>query len=170
LFQAVGAARLAMAALYNLADAMWTEGALGMAIEAKREALDLARQEGNWDLVGFACGSLAGMLTARGDVEEALVWAREALPLCREAEYIDWLFPHLALRAAKAGRPEDAARLWGYADHLAERGSVRQILEQRAVVALSALLRAALGPVRLEELAAAGRYLGEDQAIALALA
>jgi predicted ATPase/DNA-binding winged helix-turn-helix (wHTH) protein len=170
LFQAVGAARLAMATLYNLADAMWTEGALDMAIDAKRETLDLARLEGNWDLAGFACGSLAGMLTARGDIDEALAYAREAMPICREAEYVDWLYPHLAMRAAKAGRLEDAARLWGYADRLAKTGSVWQIHEQQAVEALSALLHAAVAPARMEELVAAGWHLGEEQAIAIALA
>jgi tetratricopeptide (TPR) repeat protein len=170
LFQAAGATWLETVVLYNLAHAMWAEGALDSAIETMRETLDLARREGNRRLAGLAAGSLAERLTARGDLDEALVAAREAVPLCREAEYVDWLFPHMALRAAKAGRPEDAARLWGYADRLAEGGSVRQINEQRTVDALSALLRAVVAPVRLKELVAAGRYLGEEQAIALALA
>jgi tetratricopeptide (TPR) repeat protein len=169
LFEAVGATRLAMAALYNLADAMWTQGALDAAIDAKREALDLARHEGNWDLVGFAFGGLAGMLTQRGYLEDALVMAREAVPLCREAEYIDWLFPHLALRAAKVGRSEDAARLWGYAERVGS-STVPQIHERRAVDALAALLRDAMAPARIEELMTAGRHLDEDQAAALALA
>jgi tetratricopeptide (TPR) repeat protein len=169
LFQAAGATWLETVVLYNLAHAMWAEGALDTAIETKREARDLARREGDWDLVGLACGSLAGMLTARGDLDEALVFAREAVPLCREAEYVDWLFPHLALLAAKAGRAENAARLWGYADSLAEGGTARQVHEQRAIEALAALLRAVVSPARLEELVAAGRHLGEEQAIALAL-
>jgi tetratricopeptide (TPR) repeat protein len=158
-----------MAALYNLADALWTEGALGMAIATKREALELAQRQGNWDLVGFAYGSLAGMLTARGDLDEALAAARAAVPLCREAEYLDWLFPHLALRVAKAGRPEDAARLWGYADR-AGAATVRQTNEQRAIGALSTHLSVTLSPARLEELRMAGRHLGDEEAIALALA
>ncbi len=100
--------------------------------------------------------ALASMLTARGDVDEALAFARRAMPLCREDEYVDWLFPHLALRVAKTGRPEDAARLWGYAEHLSDSGVVRQINEQRAVDALALLLRDRIAPDRIEQLTRPG--------------
>ncbi|MEI9984105.1 MAG: tetratricopeptide repeat protein [Aliidongia sp.] len=166
LFLAAGAERLATAALYNLADTMWAEGALEMAIDTMRDALNQARREGNRRFIGNASGNLAGMLTAHGEVDSALAAAREAVPLCREEEYIDWLLPHLALRIAKAGRPKDAAQLWGYADRC---GTVWQINEQRAIEALAALLRGVMDPARIEELMAAGRHLSEDQAIALAL-
>ncbi len=170
LFRAVGAKRLATAALCNLADMMWAEGALAMAIETARDALNLARREGHRRYIGLASGYLTGMLTVRGDIDEALIAAREAVPLCREDEYIDWMFPHLALRAAKAGRPEDAAQLWGYADHRAGSSTNRQINEQRAADTLVTLLHDQMEPVRMEQLMADGRYLSEDQAIALALA
>lgn len=104
LFQAVGAKRLA------------TEGNLTLAIETARGSLDQARREGHRRYVGIAAGHLTGMLTVRSDIDEALIAAREAVPLCREDEYIYWLFPHLALRVAKAGRADDAARIWGYVD------------------------------------------------------
>ncbi|HVJ51227.1 MAG TPA: winged helix-turn-helix domain-containing protein [Aliidongia sp.] len=170
LYQVAGATRAVLRVLDNLANVMWAEGALDHAIEAVREVLDLARREQYWAFVGHSSGNLAGILTDRGDLDEALVAAREAMPLCREDEYIDWLLYHLALRVAKAGRPEDAARLWGYADRTARIGAFRQVNERRAVETLATLLRRDLGTTRLEQLVAEGRHIGEEQAIALALA
>ncbi|HVJ54984.1 MAG TPA: winged helix-turn-helix domain-containing protein [Aliidongia sp.] len=166
LFRSVGAKRLETAALSNLANAMWAEGSLMQAIETTREALAMARREGQPRHIGHTSGNLAGMLTDRGDLDEALAIAREAVPLCREDEYLYWLFPHLALRVGKAGRPQDAARLLGYTEHL---GTVRQINERRALETLKTLLNDQLTPDRNKELLEAGRYLNEDQAIALAL-
>jgi tetratricopeptide (TPR) repeat protein len=168
LFQAVGATWLATVVLNNHAEAMWSEGALDAAIETMRETLDQARRGGYQRMIGLASGSLAGMFTARGDLDQALAMAGEAVPLCRENEDVDWLFLHLALRAAKAGRPEDAARLWGYVERAGS--SARQINERRARDALAALLREVMAPTRIEELMTAGRHLDEDQAAALALA
>ncbi|MEI9985870.1 MAG: hypothetical protein WDN69_23410 [Aliidongia sp.] len=109
-------------------------------------------------------------MTARGDLDAALAMAREAVPLCREDGYVDWLFPHLALRVAKAGRSEDAARLWGYADRIAESGTTWQINSQNALDALAALLAQVMDSARIDMLMAAGRHLGEEEAVALALA
>jgi predicted ATPase/DNA-binding winged helix-turn-helix (wHTH) protein len=170
LYRAADSPYKAAAAIQNLADLAWTEGALDLAIETMQEAHELARQAGNLNFMGLTSGNLAGMLTARGDIEAAHQAVREAVPLCREAGVIDWLFPHLALRAAKAGRIENAARLWGYADQLAENGAFRQQNERQAIDALAALLSGALPTDRLEELKAAGRRLSEDEADAQALA
>ncbi len=170
LFQAAGAKRLATAAFCNLADMMWAEGGIATAIETAREVLNLARREGHRRYVGHASGYLVGMLTACGDLDGALLAAREAVLFCREDEYLEWLFPHLALRVAKAGREEDAAQIWGYADRMAGNASYRQINEQRAAAALTQMLRDSIEPIRMEQLVTAGRNLSEDQAIALALA
>jgi hypothetical protein len=117
---------------------------------------------------GHTAGGLAGMLTDRGDLDEALAVARVAMPLCRENEDFRWLFAHLALRVGKAGRLDDAARLWGYFEH-ANREPL-QINGRRALDALGALLHDRLPAGRVEELREAGRYLNEDQATALVLA
>ena len=93
---------------------MWAEGSLAHAIDTIDETLGLA-----WRYIGIASGYLTGLLTVCGDIGEALVAAREAVPLCREDEYIDRLFPHLALCVAKACREDDAAPLWGYAGRVA---------------------------------------------------
>ncbi|HVJ54569.1 MAG TPA: winged helix-turn-helix domain-containing protein [Aliidongia sp.] len=167
-FQAADSPRLTVLALCNLADELWAEEDLETAIATVRDAVDMAQQEGISRFIGFALGNLAGMLTVRGDLDEALTAARVAMPRCREDENFHWLFPHLALRAAKAGRLEDGARLWGYFDHV-NRGP-HQLNERRAIEALDALLHDRLPPGRTEELRDAGRYLSEEQSIDLALA
>ncbi|HVJ55294.1 MAG TPA: winged helix-turn-helix domain-containing protein [Aliidongia sp.] len=169
LFTAAGATRAIIATLDNLADALWSEGDLPTAIETVHEALELARRHKQWRFVGHASGNLAGMLTAYGRLDEALLVAREAVPLSREDEFFDWLLPHLALRLAKAGRPEDAARLWGYAVHVAEIDVAEPSNERRAAETLKALLPELLPPEQLSKLLRMGQYLDEDQAVALAL-
>jgi len=168
LFQAADSPRLTVLALCNLADTMWAEKELETAITTVKDAVDLARREGFSHFIGFALGNLAGMLTARGDLDKALAVARKAMPHCREDENFRWLFPHLALRAAKAGKLEDAARLMGYLDHV-DRGPL-SFNETRALDTLRGLLHDRMPPGRAEELREAGRYLDEDQALALALA
>jgi tetratricopeptide (TPR) repeat protein len=170
LFTAAGAERLATAALDNAANMMWAEGALDLAIETVRKVLTRARQVGDRRFIGHASGNLAGMLTARGDLEEALIVAHEAMPLCREDEHSDWLFLHLALRAAKVGRSEEAAQLWGYAERIAGNGTVWQVNEERAARTLATLLGEVLTSAHMEQLRGRGRHLDESQAIALALA
>ncbi|HVJ54570.1 MAG TPA: winged helix-turn-helix domain-containing protein [Aliidongia sp.] len=168
LFQAVDSTRTALAASCNLAEAIWVEGDLEAAIATVKDALELARRARIPRFVGHASGCLAGMLTERGELDEALIAARTAMPLCRENEHVLWLFPHLALRAAKAGRPEEAARLWGYFERV-NHGAL-SVSEGRALDALRAVLHDRLPPGRAEELREAGRYLSEDQAVDLALA
>ncbi|HVJ55575.1 MAG TPA: winged helix-turn-helix domain-containing protein [Aliidongia sp.] len=169
LFQAAGAVRSMTVASYNLADMLWAEGAHEAAIGAFRATVELGRRSGPRRTIGLALGSLAGVLVDRGDLDAALAAAGEAVPILREDELIDWLFPHLALRLAKAGRPEDAARLWGYAERVIGKGVVRQKNERRAAEALEALLRATIPSEQREGLVTIGRHLSEDQAVALAL-
>ncbi len=170
LFEAAGAKRRVVTALDSLANIMWAEGALATAIETIREALVLARRDGSPRQMGQACGNLVGMLTTQGNLDEAILAAREAVPFCREGEYIEWLFSHLALLAAKRGRLEDAARLWGYYADRGTNAAARQANERRAIETLAALLQNRLDPARLETLRLEGRHLDEDQAIALAFA
>lgn len=169
LLQGVGASRLLVMTLYNLADAIWSEGDLAAAAAAAREALVQARRTGGDGYVGGAAGLLAGILTGAGELDEALALAREALPLCHEDGYVAWLYDHLALRVGRAGRPADAARLSGYATRLHD-GSRRQLNEQRALEALEAMVGASIGAEEARRLAQLGALLTEEQAMALALA
>ncbi len=169
LLEAAGARRRVVTALGHFANIMWAEGAIAAAIETNRDFLALTRREGYRRQIGRAGGNLVGMPTEQGNLDEAILAAREAVPFCREDEYIDWLFTHLALLAAKRGRLEDAARLWGYADRGPNLAG-RQVNERRAIETLAALLLDELDPDRLETLRLEGGYLDEDHAVALALA
>ncbi len=170
-FEAAGAERMATGMLFNLADAMWLEGSLSVALETLQEGLSRQRRSGIRSFAGTALGIMSGIFTELGELDEALAVAREAVPLCRDDDYLYWLFPHLALRIAKSGRPDDAAHLLGYANHVIGNDEARHgINERRAIAALRALLRSAMTPDRIEQLEAAGRCLCEDQAVALAIA
>jgi hypothetical protein len=77
---------------------------------------------------------------------------------------------HLALRAALAGKLEDAARLAAFADStFTAKETSRQPNEARARDRLEALLREKLAPDELERLLAEGAALTEDEACRLAL-
>jgi predicted ATPase/DNA-binding winged helix-turn-helix (wHTH) protein len=170
-FEAAGAERMATGMLFNLADAMWLEGSLSVALETLQEGLSRQRRSGIHSFAGTALGIMSGILTELGELDEALAVAREAVPLCRDDDYLYWLFPHLALRIAKSERPDDAARLLGYANHIIGNDEARHgINERRAIAALQVLLRRTMTPDRIERMEAAGHCLREDQAIALALA
>jgi predicted ATPase/DNA-binding winged helix-turn-helix (wHTH) protein len=169
-YQAAGSFRLATVALHNLADLMWAEGQLDQAIETEQEALNLARREKDRRMIGNCFGSLLGMFTTRGDLDQALAAARVAVPLCREDDYLYWLLPHLALRVAKAGRMEDAGQILAYAEHVISDGAAWQPNDKTAIAALTSLLHQAVSPSGLAELMREGRELSEEEAIALALA
>ena len=118
----------------------------------------------------MALVNLAGVRTERGELDEALAAAREGLPLLQEVGLAWVLLDHLALRAALAGKPADAARIAGYADsrYTAEK-SPRQPNEARARERLQALLREKLDADKLERLLAEGAELSEDKACGVAL-
>ena len=85
--------------------------------------------------------NLAGVRTERGELDEALAAAREGLPLLQEAGYAWNVLDHLALRAALAGKPANAARIAGYADSIyTAEEATRQPNEARARERLQALL------------------------------
>jgi tetratricopeptide (TPR) repeat protein len=167
-----GAESAALAVLGMLADITWALGDLDAALAA---ALETVAHQRNSPLArkyvfGLALTNLAGVRTERGEFDEALAAAREGLPLLQEADYAWNVLDHLALRAALAGKPANAARIAGYADsmHLAKE-STRQPNEARAHERLQALLREKLEPDELERLFAEGAKLGEDDACRLAL-
>ena len=118
----------------------------------------------------MALVNLAGVRTERGELDEALAAAREGLPLFQEAGLAWSVLDHLALRAALAGKPADAARIAGYADsrYTAEK-STRQPNEARARERLQALLREKLDAEKLERLLAEGAKLSEDEACRVSL-
>ena len=122
-------------------------------------------------MLGWSLASLAGVLTERGNLDEALVAAREGLPLLLEDE-IAWLFvSHLALRAALAGRLSDAARLAGYSDCAwTSQQATPHPVDARTSDRLRSIFAEAFAPDELERLRAEGAQLSESQACELALA
>lgn len=121
-------------------------------------------------MLGWGLASLACVLTEQGRLDEALEAAREGLPLLA-ADGSAWIFVgHLALRTALAGKLADAARLFGYSEHmLAAKQATHHPLDARACTRLLALLREKLDAGELERLLADGAKMGEDEAHGLVL-
>ena len=161
-----------LALIGNLANVAWALGDLDAAAAATREQVSLLRKSpvSTRRLLGYALTNLAGVLSERGDVREALTAAREGLPLVKE-DGSAWIFAdHVALRAALAGRLADAARLAGYADSAWRlKKATRQPNEARARERLHAMLREKLDAPELDRLLAEGAELSEDEACRLAL-
>ena len=167
-----GAEREVLRIAGNIAELAWVLGDLDAAAAAFRETLALLREKPlvTRSTLGFNLLNLAGVMTERGELDEALTCAREGLPLLMDGAYA-WVFmDHLALRAALAGNVANAARLDGYADSLfAAKASPRQPNEARAHARLQALLREELASDDLERMRAEGSGMNEAEACRLAL-
>ena len=122
-------------------------------------------------MLGFCLTNLAGVHVERGELEEALIVAREGLPLLKDAGYAWINLDHLALRLALAGKLADAARIAGFADSTIadKKGAFRQANERRARQRLQELLTAGLAAGELKRLLVEGTKLGEDEVCRLAL-
>lgn len=160
------------ATLAQLADLTWALGDLDAALTAFGEVVAMMRKPTitRKTSLGFALANLAGVLTERGEPDEALAAFREGLPLLIDAG-VAWIFAdHLALRAALAGRSADAARVAGFSDSVrTAKQAAREPNEARAHERLQALLRARFPPEQLERLMAEGAKMSEDEACRLAL-
>ncbi len=98
--RSTGAERLAIGVLHHLAEAAWTAGDLDAALAGYRETVALARKSRvvRKRALGHGLTNLAGVLTERGDIVEALVAAREGLPLRLELGDAWGTMDHHALR------------------------------------------------------------------------
>jgi tetratricopeptide (TPR) repeat protein len=111
LSEMAGADRLALVVAANPIELAMEVGdndgatAMGRSLAARRS--DSFHSE----VRGFALGVLSAALTARDDLDESLAIARDAAPFLRDEGMLFWLFGHLALRAALAGRVKDAGGL-----------------------------------------------------------
>jgi hypothetical protein len=120
--------------------------------------------------LGIYLANLAGVLTERGDLDEALVAAREGLPLLKLGGNV-WIFmDHVALRAGMAGKVANAARLAGFTDStFMAKETSRQPNEVRARKRLQALLSDKLALNELERLFDEGAKMSEDEACRIAV-
>jgi predicted ATPase len=156
-----------------LGDLTWAMGDLNAAISAFGEVVALMRRStiSRKPALGWALANLAGVLTERGELDQAMAAAREGLPLLAEVGGLAWKFmDHFALCAALARRFSSAARLAGFADAaFASRERARERNEARARERLQRLLPEALPTTELRRLLADGAKLTEEEACRLAL-
>ncbi|HWZ72767.1 MAG TPA: winged helix-turn-helix domain-containing protein [Casimicrobiaceae bacterium] len=172
IFRDIGAESARLVMLLNLGDMTWMLGDLDAATVRFCEAAELIRRMPfiRRDRLGVCLTNLAGVHIERGDLDKALVAAREGLPLCKEAGSTWNTLDHLALRAALVGKVADAARLAGYMDStFAAKGQPRQPNEARARDRLRTLLQETLTAGELQRLLAEGAKMTEDEACSLAL-
>jgi len=170
LYDAIDAPRSSLTVATNLLEVAVDGGDLDHAISTARNLASRVRDTPHAYLLGYVQGIHSAALTARGDLHEAVIAAREAAPLLRDEGILFWLFDHLGLRAALSGRMPDAAMIAGYADEAFRRnGHSRWPMGARAAERLKTLLSSALPENELVRLRSIGAALSEDQAMTLAL-
>jgi len=157
----------------NLANICWALGDVDAAEASFRRQAGSIRASPmkTKRMLGWSLASLAGVLTERGDLDEAYAAGREALLLLME-DGSAWIFmDSFALLAALAGRHRDAARLAGYHENAWKRHRrTHHPTDARTAKRLLALLHERLLADELERLRAEGARLTEAEACALALA
>ena len=170
----VGDRRNVANALVNLGRTELARGEDVRAAAVLEEGLVLARElDDSWS-TSVALGSLAHAALRRGDHDGAASLLAEALQAVRRRGDKRLAAESLRTAAALAAELEDparAARLWGAAEGMREAtGASPSALERAAEAAWLAGIRAALDSDRFEAELAAGKRLGLDDAIALAVA
>jgi predicted ATPase len=121
----------------------------------------------------IAWGNSAAYKIALGDIAGARIDAREGLRLARGTSWfqIAILIQHLATVAALGDDPRRGARLRGHVDaRYRNEGYERGPADTRSYETLMTALRENLTDDEIEELAADGAQMSEDQAVAEALA
>jgi len=151
-------------ALHSLANAEQIAGNAAAALPRLLEAVDIARRiRMRATLHAFLLPNLVAAQVAVGNLAAAREAAAEGWPHARLQDAEAWWADHLALLAARDGRPHTAARLLGLADAAYARlKDARQALEAQAAAAVESAVRAALG----EAVVAALRAEGSDPAAA----
>ena len=172
LYRDAGVERSVLNLLTSLADTTWALGDLDAALAVCRESVALMRQSAMTPKLslGACLSNLAGVHTERGELSEALVAAREWLPLLNEAGYAWGAMDLLGLRAALAGKMTNAAKLAGFADAtFAAKGTLRQPNEGRLRDRLSQILQTGIAAGELQRWLLEGAKMSEDEACRLAL-
>ena len=171
LYRSAGAERYALFTLAQLGDVAWSLGDLEAARSGMQETVALLRKAPlTTVMLGLCLSNLAGVHTERGELDDALAAAREGLPMLVEGGFAWSHLDHLALRAALAGRLNEAARIAGFADSaFAGRKIARQPNEARSRERLERLLQQGLPRDALARLTAEGAALTEESAVRLAL-
>jgi tetratricopeptide (TPR) repeat protein len=172
-YRTSGSTSMELNMLLKFASQAWSVGDLDAAVQGFAGAAETLRRS-PWStkgMLGVCLTNLAGVHTERMELDAALQAARAGLPLRQEAGYAWGALDHLALRAALAGRDDDAGRLAGCADTVfAAKAAARQPNEARARARLQTLLLERQGAERLRALLEEGALMTIAQACQLALA
>lgn len=169
----IGAQFQALTIQENLADVYWMQGDLDRAVQAARDTVQSCQRSRfaykvSW---GWVLGNLFGILTERGDFDEALEVGKQAMPYLREFLTTWVVMDHFSLRLAKLGKMQEAAWLSGWSDAaFARRATLRQPNEKRAYDTTLALLRQVYPESQLQQLRQQGENLSDDELCRLALA
>lgn len=166
----IGAERLEFVVGGNLMEFALERDDIDDAMEIGRALTARLRDSAHSDVEAFVLGLMVAALTFRGDLDEALIVARQAVPFLREEGALFGFFDHLALRAGLVGRLKDATRLIGYSDSAYQAsGRPREPIGKRAATRIDLLLQEKLPGTEIAQLKSEGALLTEDDATALAL-
>jgi hypothetical protein len=148
----------AVATLTSLADAELTIGLVDAAEQHLREAAEVAERRGKvTDRWTYILANLTAARLMQGDLAGARASAAEGWPHARRLDADAWWADHLALLAAREGRPRTAALLLGLADAAYARiKDGRHQLEDRHAREAADAARTALGDASFEALRRAG--------------
>jgi tetratricopeptide (TPR) repeat protein len=157
--------------LSTLSEVAFLAGDVDLAIEQVREALrNLA---GGTGLVPTTCAghlaNLAGYLVSRGDLDDGIAKAQEALELSLgmgDAFLIACIIQHLAIASVLRGNPRRAALLLGFV--LARTGSVNNHamqLDLHLRAKLSEMIASAFSEIERRALLKEGAGWSEDRAV-----
>ncbi len=157
--------------LGNLGWSLRGAGKLAEAREILEEALALGRRQASPNRLALILAQRANLALDEGQLDEALSLYREGLGLCRELglrQRVPICLSGLSATLARLGQPDDAVRIGAAADRIAEEMTLWSAADEQEDEQ-SLELRRRLGEERYETLAAEGRSLSEEDAIALAL-
>jgi predicted ATPase/DNA-binding winged helix-turn-helix (wHTH) protein len=161
------AERDAVGMLINVAHVTWALGSLDQAVERCLEAVEIIRRAQPIDhyQLGFTLAYLVGIHTERGEIERAMLAARESLPMLSEIGCAWNILDDFALLAAMAGNIGGAARAIGYTDATYKASAAARpphVAQSR--LKTETLLLEKLSPEMLERLVAEGATMTEDEA------
>jgi predicted ATPase/class 3 adenylate cyclase len=150
----------------------WALRSVGELAEARQlldEALELGRRESSPYRLSLILAQRANLALDESEFAEALALYREALVLCREfanRKTLPICLSGISSALAGLGQREEAARIGGAADRIGVEMTLWSPEDEDDEVSE---LRDRLGEERYATLAAEGRSLSEEDAIALAL-
>jgi non-specific serine/threonine protein kinase len=153
-------------------------GDFAQALDCFQHSMACSREAGDEVGVAVVLGNLGLLAYGRDDLDAAIDFAGQSLAMGRDLS-VRWILPDdlevCAGVAARCGRPERAARLYGAADALQELWGKASILTRHHDLELAhrrdiARTRLQLGEVAFAAAATAGRQLTLDESVSEALA